>query len=160
MDTKFIKYNIAMQNLLVFVRSQTTSSYWRDFFRMERGKVTSGVSQGSALGPLFFVIFISDLPERFVNSSRLYADDSKIISVISNLEEALSLQTDIDALTEWTRDWLMRLNAGKCKVMYFCESNFSRIEYTMNDLVSGCRIPLESQCCERDIGDKICSDLK
>ena len=96
---------------------------------------------------------------RFTNESKLYADDSKIIAVISSLEEAISLQKDIDALTEWTRDWMMRLNTSKCRVMYFGGSNVSRIDYTMEDLDSGCRVPLEDSCCEKDLGVQITSDL-
>ena len=36
----------------------------------------------------------------------------------------------------------------------------SRIDYTMEDLDSGCRVPLEDSCCEKDLGVQITSDLK
>ena len=44
--------------------------------------VTSGVAQGSVLGPLLFVIYINDLPEIIRNCCKLYPDDSKIIAII------------------------------------------------------------------------------
>ena len=54
--------------------------------------VTSGVPQGSVLGPLMFVIFINDLPAHIKNRILLYADDSKIIGVLENPESRVNLQ--------------------------------------------------------------------
>ena len=56
------------------------SSEWED--------VTSSVPQGSVLGPLLFTIFINDLSDKIKNEWRLYADDSKLIGVIENEEDA------------------------------------------------------------------------
>ena len=52
-------------------------------------KVTSGVPQGSVLGSLLFVIFINDLSSRIVKDSKLYADDTKVISINHSQDDCM-----------------------------------------------------------------------
>nr|XP_012563445.1 unnamed protein product [Hydra vulgaris] len=87
-------------------------------------KVTSGVPQGSVLGPMLFIIFINDLPEHInsENLCKMYADNTKILSVVKTTEDKAHLQSDIDSVVTWTRTWLMELNNKKCKVMHFIPS--------------------------------------
>ena len=126
-------------------------STWRD--------VKSGVPQGSVLGPLLFVLYINDLPECVGCECKLYADDSKLISATQNGLTALKLQNDIDSVSNWTKDWLMRLNASKCKVMHLGSKNAMK-EYNVEDLNTGLRKPIEETECEKDMGVFIRSDLK
>jgi hypothetical protein len=55
----------------------------------------------------------------------------KLISV--NLDALNGIQRDIDAVTAWTNDWLMRLNASKCKFMHLGKNN-SRVGYEIEDV--------------------------
>ena len=67
---------------------------------------------------------------------------------------------DVDALTDWTMDWLLRLNVEKCKIMHFGSESETDMQYATNDLVSGHRVPLEVSQCEKDLGIHITPDLR
>ena len=80
--------------------------------------VTSGVPQGSVLGPLLFLIFINDLPSCTRSSTtRLFADDCVVYKQITTANDAALLQKDIDALQKWERTWLMEFHPSKCQVV-------------------------------------------
>ena len=94
--------------------------------------VLSGVPQGSVLGPILFLIFINDLPERLINDCRLYADDNKIIAPISSQSDSKVFQNDIKLLDEWSIQWKLGLNFEKCKIMHFGTNN-KEYPYFMNN---------------------------
>ena len=75
--------------------------------------MTSGVPQGSKLGPLCFNIFINDLPSLMKNLTLLYADDGKIIVKINENELLKTLQEDLDKLSQYCEEWSMKLNPDK-----------------------------------------------
>ncbi len=81
--------------------------------------LTSGVPQGSILGPLLFVMFINDLPDNVSPGtvSSLYADDSKLSREIRSKEECQCLQEDLNQLEKWSDESRMRFNTDKCKVL-------------------------------------------
>ena len=82
-------------------------------------EVPSGVPQGSILGPLFFVVFISDLPDVVLpgNTIALFADDCKISRVIDDVSDQFCFQRDLDNLHQWSIRNAMVFNVKKCKVM-------------------------------------------
>ena len=67
--------------------------------------VTSGVPQGSVLGPILFLCFINDMPESVSSQCRLFADDSIIYREISTVNDCTILQHDLDALEKWEGTW-------------------------------------------------------
>ncbi|CAL4083209.1 unnamed protein product, partial [Meganyctiphanes norvegica] len=90
--------------------------------------VTSGVPQGSVLGPILFLIFINDLPLEVISPVSLFADDSKVFTRIvseknrkkqNNIANGnLNLQNDLDSIKEWASKWKMEFNVDKCKIMH------------------------------------------
>ena len=90
-----------------------------DGYSSSLSEITSGVPQGSILGPLFFVIFINDLPDVVCsnNTIALYADDSKIFRVIDCDEDLIYFQEDHDKLHQWSQRNRMDFNAKKCTIM-------------------------------------------
>ena len=120
--------------------------------------VISGIPQGSVLGPLFFAIFINDLPSLLRNKVLLFADDTKIYSSISRANPISSLQDDINACIEWSVMWQLPFNISKCKILHIGQFN-PRYCYNMDgmDIVKvneekdlgvliDCNLKFHSQC--------------
>ena len=106
----------------------------------ESFKVTSGVPQGSVLGPILFLIYINDLPSNVISPVSLFADDSKIFTrIVTKAQDTRImgpngnevLQNDLNKIQEWARKWKMEFNVDKCKIMHIGNKN-PRNVYSMN----------------------------
>ena len=76
--------------------------------------VTSGVPQGSVLGPVLFLLYINDINGNIKSSIRLFADDSIIYRKISSKTDHEILKTDLSQLQTWSDKWQMEFNVSKC----------------------------------------------
>ena len=81
--------------------------------------VTSGVPQGSVLGPLLFLIYINDIRSNINNHLRLFADDALLFGPVTDNTEKESMRADLKTLEDWARGWQMAFNTGKCEVLHF-----------------------------------------
>ena len=82
--------------------------------------VTSGIPQGSILGPVLFTIFINDLPEAIKVQCKVFADDTKIYE---DAKKGKSIQEDLYSMQKWTETWNLYFNVAKCKVMHIGKKN-------------------------------------
>ena len=120
----------------------------------EWSPVTSGVPQGSILGPVLFVIFINDLPDVLNSWCQMYADDTKVSTTVDSKKESQVLQKDIDRLVEWADRWQLHFNAAKCKVIHLGRNNPAH-KYTMKMHNSEDRTVLEPAGTEKDLGVQV-----
>ena len=126
--------------------------------------VTSGIPQGSVLGPLLFVVYINDLPDIVDKDTFIYlfADDTKAFRLIRGHEDRVQLQKDINKMVEWSKTWLLKFHPEKCKMMHI-----GKYEITGDEPVPEKRAgivkfiynmeehPLEYTKCEKDLGVQV-----
>ena len=79
--------------------------------------VTSGVPQGSVLGPVLFLLYINDITNQIQSNIRLFADDSIVYREIRSPADHQILQTDIQMLTDWSKKWQINFNTSKCHLL-------------------------------------------
>jgi hypothetical protein len=95
-----------------------------------------GVSHGSILGPLLFLIHINDLPPTINSQSKhlLFADDTNIIIIISHPEIncfQICMNDVFAGLNKWIKAHKFTLNFDKTNFMKFCTTNKNCVNLTI-----------------------------
>ena len=125
--------------------------------------VTSGVPQGSVLGPLLFLIYINHVAANLTCDYKIFADDLKIYACIPRQSSdphqpspSPNIQSDIDQLYTTSETWGLKMNPKKCAVLRFSRpyGDLTPAQYCMN----GSEIP--SVQSHSDLGVIVDTDLK
>ena len=119
----------------------------------EWADVTSGVPQGSVLGPLLFLIYINDIDVGLNSKIAKFADDTKLGTNAVDTSDVEALKKDLKKLGEWAERWQMPFNSEKCKVLHIGDrnpqENYSLLGKEVNSVEQ-----------EEDLGIIISKDLK
>lgn len=110
---------------------------------------TSGVPQGSHLGPLLFILFINDVCDSLNFAVVLiFADDIKIFNRVRCFYDQIKLQKDLDLIYNWSCINQIKLNCAKCKVLPIVRSKNKKLSfnYSINGQI------LENVCNIKDLG--------
>ena len=105
--------------------------------------VTSGVPQGSILGPLLFLVYVNDVSSCIINNSNiaLFADDSKLYRAMDINYDHNLLQADLDCLHTWSLSSGLDFNSRKCKVLNISKKRSTREmnrNYSLGDQLIEC----------------------
>jgi len=117
--------------------------------------VSSGVPQGTVLGPLLFLVYINDIVNGLSSNACLFADDCVIYRKITSPADCEIIQQDLKTLEEWEQRWQMSFKPDKCSVIRFTnKKNIIESSYVLSGHV------LESVKSHKYLGVHLSSDMK
>jgi len=103
-------------------------------------KINAGVPQGSILGPLLFLVYVTDIVENIESDINLFADDTFIMDLINKDFPLLAfdkIERDLSRLVEWAAQW--RVTFNELKTVYMIVSKKKQQQHypdiTMNNTV-------------------------
>ena len=114
-------------------------------------QVTSGVPQGTILGPILFLLYINDISENVSSHTKMFADDTKLYNTIHSIADCEILQADLDKLSNWAKKWLLKFNVDKCVVLKTKTKH--DYTYTLNG------VSLQEAAEQKDLGVTIANTL-
>ena len=117
-------------------------------------EVLSGVPQGSVLGPILFLLFISDI-SNYIDPTcvcKIFADDLKVYHTRQRTYHVNHLQRTLDEIIQWAKTWQLSIAVPKCSVLYVGNNNPH-----LSNILAGVLILEQNDV--RDLGVQISSNL-
>ena len=121
--------------------------------------VISGVLQGTLLGPVLFLLHISDIARGVSakTTTSSYVDDTRVNRCISDSDiDCQALQEDLASIYSWATDVNMTFNADKFECLRFWPGRTAKPE---GQYMSPDNTPIEEKSHLRDLGVEISCDL-
>ena len=125
----------------------------------QEGQVTSGIPQGSVLGPILFVIYINDLPNEVESEVRIFADDTKLFTQSNEQRDREILQADLDRLHQWSVAWLLNFHPEKCCTLKLGKPASDQTYFMADKNSTSGKHPLKTSKAEKDLGVVVDSQL-
>ena len=102
--------------------------------------IRAGVPQRLVLGPLFFLIYINDLPERLNSEVKLFVDDTSLFSIVTCVNtSALTLNSDLLKIQDWTYQWKMSFHQDRTKraqeIIFSINKNATTIHHSLSTIL-------------------------
>ena len=109
-------------NLLTSYLSNRVAKTCVEGHYSETAKITSGVPQGSRLGPVLFILYVNDIATQLNLDSipLIYADDTTLLAFGDDTNQTVTqLNNDLSKIAKWAKTWKLKFNGSKSKDIIF-----------------------------------------
>lgn len=102
----------------------------------ELKQINAGVPQGSVLGPILYLLYTSDIPERENIQLATFADDTAVMTIGATIEEStINLQNAINGIEGWSKKWRIKFNEQKSVHINFTNKKINNLPIILNNNV-------------------------
>ena len=126
--------------------------------KSSQSEVTSGVPQGTVLGPILFLILINDINKDVLSEVSLFADDTRIVKPFKDFDDVEDLQSDLETLYLWQDQNNMQFNGNKFELLRYGRDE--DLKFSTNYLTPGAEEIIDTKECLRDLGVMMSDDAK